>query len=105
MPGSRIDSKGGRVLAQEIEKAEGIRNNAGKRWPTPRAQERQQYNSRDKYVALSKAVQLPTPTANRRSGLQSHGCNVVSGQLNPTWVEWLMGFPLGWTDLDVSETP
>lgn len=22
------------------------------------------------------------------------------GQLNPTWVEWLMGFPLGWTDLD-----
>lgn len=22
------------------------------------------------------------------------------GQLNPTWVEWLMGFPSGWTDLD-----
>ena len=22
------------------------------------------------------------------------------GQLNPTWVEWLMGFPVGWTDLD-----
>jgi hypothetical protein len=21
------------------------------------------------------------------------------GTLNPTWVEWLMGFPLGWTDL------
>lgn len=26
------------------------------------------------------------------------------GKLNPTWVEWLMGFPLGWTDLDASET-
>jgi len=24
----------------------------------------------------------------------------IGGQLNPTWVEWLMGFPLGWTDLD-----
>jgi DNA (cytosine-5)-methyltransferase 1 len=23
----------------------------------------------------------------------------TSGQLNPTWVEWLMGWPLGWTDL------
>ena len=23
-----------------------------------------------------------------------------SGRLNPTWVEWLMGFPLGHTDLD-----
>ena len=26
------------------------------------------------------------------------------GQLNPTWVEWLMGFPIGWTDLSASET-
>jgi len=24
----------------------------------------------------------------------------ISGQLNPQWVEWLMGFPLGWTDLE-----
>jgi hypothetical protein len=23
----------------------------------------------------------------------------TSGKLNPTWVEWLMGFPLEWTDL------
>jgi hypothetical protein len=23
----------------------------------------------------------------------------AGGSLNPTWVEWLMGFPLGWTDL------
>lgn len=23
----------------------------------------------------------------------------VGGQLNPTWVEWLMGWPVGWTDL------
>jgi len=23
------------------------------------------------------------------------------GYLNPMWVEWLMGFPLGWTDLEV----
>ena len=27
------------------------------------------------------------------------------GYLNPMWVEWLMGFPIGWTDLNVSETP
>lgn len=23
-----------------------------------------------------------------------------NGKLNPEWVEWLMGFPLGWTDLN-----
>lgn len=42
---------------------------------------------------------LPTPTANRWDGLQSHGKNIVSGALNPTWVEGLMGFPHGYTDL------
>jgi hypothetical protein len=47
----------------------------------------------------------PTPTANRWDGLQSHGVNAISGSLNPTWVEWLMGFPLGWTDLEHSGTP
>jgi hypothetical protein len=26
----------------------------------------------------------------------------VGGALNPPWVEWLMGFPLGWTDLGAS---
>ena len=25
--------------------------------------------------------------------------NPDGGTLNPMWVEWLMGFPLGWTDL------
>jgi hypothetical protein len=29
----------------------------------------------------------------------------LNGALNPTWVEWLMGFPLGWTDLAASATP
>lgn len=32
----------------------------------------------------------------RRNMSQGNG-----GQLNPTWVEWLMGFPLGWTDIDM----
>jgi DNA (cytosine-5)-methyltransferase 1 len=27
-----------------------------------------------------------------------------TGRLNPTWVEWLMGWPLGWTDLKPLET-
>ena len=29
----------------------------------------------------------------------------LSGQLNPVWVEWLMGYPAGWTDCEDSETP
>jgi hypothetical protein len=30
---------------------------------------------------------------------------VAGGALNPTWVEWLQGFPLGWTDCEDSGTP
>jgi len=26
----------------------------------------------------------------------------IGGSLNPTWVEWLMGWPIGWTDLRLS---
>jgi len=25
---------------------------------------------------------------------------VVGGTLSPMWVEWLMGWPVGWTDCD-----
>lgn len=29
---------------------------------------------------------------------------VIGGPLNPTWCEWFMGFPLGWTELQPSAT-
>jgi len=32
--------------------------------------------------------------------LDGAGVETVSGHLNPAWVEWLMGFPVGWTDLN-----
>ena len=28
----------------------------------------------------------------------------VGGRLNPRWVEWVMGFPEGWTDCEPLET-
>lgn len=59
----------------------------------------------------SYVMQFPTPTVygnyNRKGATKTSGnglATVVGGKLNPTWVEWLMGFPLGWTDLDASET-
>src|SRR3989304_2603564 len=42
---------------------------------------------------------------NLETVLKKRDSSTVGGQLNPTWVEWLMGFPLGWTDLEDSETP
>lgn len=67
---------------------------------------------------IQRALQnWPTPTANEdaagRPGskmqkmLGNHPDvrNSGSGTLNPTWVEWLMGFPIGWTDCGGSATP
>jgi hypothetical protein len=52
------------------------------RWPTPTAHNAKEFNSPSEQ-------QRNTPTLAAQAG----------GQLNPTWVEWLMGWPLGWTDL------
>lgn len=49
---------------------------------------------------------LPTPTRcgnyNRKGASPTSGdglATAVGGRLNPTWCEWYMGFPLGWTDV------
>ena len=57
---------------------------------------------------------LPTPQArDYRSGQQSRWDDPersrnlndkIGGKLNPQWVEWLMGWPIGWTDLAALET-
>ena len=31
--------------------------------------------------------------------------SIAGGPLNPQFVEWMMGFPLGWTALEPSEMP
>jgi len=80
-------------------------------WPTPRATDADRGGRGDLIQAVrgnpspSGHFKWPTPTANRRSGLQSHGRNAILGPLNPTFLEWLMGFPTDWTAVAPSETP
>ncbi len=71
---------------------------AARLWPTPSASD-----NRDRGNLSNACVQR-----RMRIGKQLMLSQVVSdqsGQLNPRWVEWLMGFPDGWTDLSNSETP
>ena len=49
---------------------------------------------------------LWTPTAKANYSAPSFADRKgLSGYRSPTWVEWLMGFPQGWTDLEDLETP
>lgn len=64
-------------------------------WPTP--------TSRD-YKDCGDSIINGMIPVNGHLG-RAVGSSRESGSLNPQWVEWLMGFPIGWTDCDVSEMP
>lgn len=118
-PGSRKPGTGGAVLGEMV-----------KLWPTPAAQDSKNATlppsqaARDTLPgAMVREKQWPTPkasdsimgmTANcsdrppeKSTHIQAQvaiaeGWKPGGGQLNPDWVECLMGFPQGWTRLDAS---
>ena len=87
-------------------------------WPTPVHSEARQGlqirrdGKKGTQTSLSTAVLTwPTPVADdtsHRKNKYAQGGTALStkagGQLNPPWVEWLMGWPIGWTDLKPLET-
>ena len=62
-------------------------------WPTPTARDSTGTDSPADRKRNSPS--LPAEV-HLRNGTRSQD----TGRLNPMWVEWLMGFPLGWTDLE-----
>lgn len=70
-------------------------------WPTPT---RNDYKGAGYQKGPAGARFFTLPGAARDSLGRPYD-RAASGHLNPTWVEWLMGYPLGWTDLEDSETP
>ena len=99
-------------------------------WPTPqhrdwKSGQAERYTNKKNSNDLNDAVRMwPTPTASDYKGsgptvVRKDGKNRLNdrldyateqraqngGQLNPNWVEWLMGFPTGYTDLKPSEMP
>ena len=75
-------------------------------WPTPTSTERSGINPKTgKGAGLSKVAKMwPTPREfmykdSKIDRGKSNLGEVVGGTLNPTWVEWLMGYKAGYTDL------
>lgn len=95
---------------------------AARLWPTPTANDWKNagymISGGKKYATLPGAAgatpeQWPSPAARdwrsgrgrSPNGHTEQLAEKVGGQLNPVWVEWLMGYPAGWTDLGDSATP
>jgi hypothetical protein len=72
-PGSRPNGKGGKILSEEV-----------KKYPTPCARDWKDNGKSPSELARNSETLATT----------------VGGQLNPTWVEWLMGYPSEWTVLE-----
>ena len=100
---------------REREKAKGRNGNgfgltlgmAVQLWPTPKGSAanygRPRENDRGDLQAA--VMRWPTPVASDagtdRGSSAGWGLrNAVGGLLNPPWVEWLMGYPAGWTDCE-----
>ena len=66
-------------------------------WPTPRASE-----WKGTGPLGSKSHEYRLDRGYLDATVQERG--QTTGPLNPTWVEWLMGWPTGWTDLKQLET-
>jgi hypothetical protein len=91
--------------------------------PTPRSQDAKHYGATDYELSRDRDKDLlhvriareswGTPTARDwkdtgdMTNVPENGLlgRQVGGSLNPTWVEWLMGYPSGWTDCAPSATP
>lgn len=65
-------------------------------WPTP--------NAGDYKAGMSNAPGRQQSSLPRSVGIAEGTSSGRRGGLNPTWVEWLMGFPMGWTALKDSAT-
>jgi hypothetical protein len=80
---------------------------AVKLWATPNVVDSKGGTRRGKgQVQLCHQVKFDTPRTSPRTAREYDGVSPLgNGGLNPTWVEWLMGFPSGWTALSASETP
>ena len=86
----------------------------GSYWPTPQTRDHKDGSSQGnrKSPNLGTAVKMyPTPDASPRGARKNQNGHTInlqdvvgSGKLNPEWVEWLMGYPKGWTELSAWAT-
>ena len=94
---------GGKTNPQLLEWLMGYEQKFTDLIPTPRTSD---YNGAAVNRAYSQTVQVERER--ERAGYRGQLCELVEvtplgkiGLMNPEWTEWLMGYPIGWTDLNV----
>lgn len=121
-PGAHEDTGGGSTAVAEKAVSRTARpsghriqltlRDAVKLWPTPAARDykgagvnAKPRDTLDMAVerGVTKSKLYPTPDVGAAKGRGQDSADNRSrlgGSLNPEWVEWLMGYPIGWTELE-----
>ena len=100
--GSRPNGKGGKVLEEEVliasgQRIRGMTLKEQQMWPTPNAGlKKHSYNGNNEYY--EKRIRDGRQIDLAHKIYQTEGL----GKLSPGFVEYLMGFPDGWTNPDIS---
>ncbi len=97
------------MTAEDMEQSKYSGNNpdrpkykdAKKMYPTPAASEVRQ-GFQDRTRGKKGTQESLTTIVVKDAGIKTPQTSTL--RLNPMWVEWLMGFPKGWTELSASET-
>jgi len=121
--GPTIERKDGKMRGDRLDYAveQGLRGGTKTRqtFPTPQASDHITKRTSDNWMAKGRqnyclsnpevqATWATPQSRDFRTGQESRWedknktrnlNDQVAGQLNPDWVEWLMGWPIGWTDL------
>lgn len=122
IPTASLGTKGGRITPRKgREGGTLIEAVSARKWPPPKANDAEKRGNFDinnpRNGLPAAARKWPTPCASASKGLSQASLTRKSGksrendridhavmasdggQLNPEWVEWLMGWPIGWTEL------
>ncbi len=86
----------GRLLFRLAPQAPRIRESGFSYWPTPRATDWKDPRGKTGNRPAASAAKAGWTLSEAARGF---GGTAADGVLNPEWVEWLMGFPPGWTDV------
>jgi len=102
---TKADAEGGRTSKGKDRPNEGGLAMMAKLWPTPSARDWKSGQSSEETAnrnarPLNEVVLYPTPTSAPESLLQITGEKTPQMSLNPDWVDWLMGYPIKWTDCE-----
>ena len=101
----------GRLLFQLVPQVDPIEGIEFTVWPTPQAMDAMKARpvpamKRQMDTARKGRTKIATMKDSAVYGLNWHGeaTRLGEGELNPQRLEWMMGYPIGWTEINASET-